>query len=330
MANKSDIFLANNIILKLRTGSQLYGTATPESDEDFIEIGIPKAQYILGMNTVELVDIGEKSKLSSGKNAPDAIDSTIFTLTKFCKLALDGNPNVLELLFVNEQNKVSSTELGEELLSLRDKFISQLIIHRFAGYAFSQRHKMVIKLENYTTLKAGLHALETIDVETEGRFLIEWLQTNSIPEIKDKRDHFSIGDLNIPKNTTIKQAKRYIQQRLEMFGNRKELVSDHGYDVKFAMHYLRLLLECEELMITGNLIFPLKAVDLLKSVRAGEFNIDEVIKFGEYLEKKIEGLKSTTNLPHKPNFKAVNEYVIKTNYKIIKGEMEDGSDTNVY
>jgi hypothetical protein len=36
------------------------------------------------------------------------------------------------------------------------------------------------------------------------------------------------------------------------------------------------------------------------------------------------------SLPHKPNFKAVNEYVIKTNYKTIKGEMEDGSDTNVY
>ncbi len=156
MANKSDIFFDRNIILKLRTGSQLYGTATPESDEDFIEIGVPKAEYILGLNTVAQVDIGVKDKLPSGKNSADAVDSTLFTLTKFCKLALDGNPNILELLFVNNENKIFSNELGEELLGLKEKFVSQLIIHRFAGYAFSQRHKMIIKLENYETLNDAL------------------------------------------------------------------------------------------------------------------------------------------------------------------------------
>jgi len=52
-----------NCILEIVTGSQLYGTATPESDEDFIGIFMPPKEYILGLKSVAEVDLSVVSKM---------------------------------------------------------------------------------------------------------------------------------------------------------------------------------------------------------------------------------------------------------------------------
>jgi predicted nucleotidyltransferase len=50
--NEQDMAL-QNMILKLRIGSVMYGTNTTDSDEDFGGIFIPNKEYILGTKNVE-------------------------------------------------------------------------------------------------------------------------------------------------------------------------------------------------------------------------------------------------------------------------------------
>ena len=79
------------IIFECVTGSRLYGTSTPESDTDIRGVFIPPEEYYLGfLNKVEQVE----DKVS---------DVTHWELSKYLKLALDNNPNILELLFVPKE-----------------------------------------------------------------------------------------------------------------------------------------------------------------------------------------------------------------------------------
>lgn len=59
---------------------------------------------------------------------------------------------------------------------------------------------------------------------------------------------------------------------------RPDLVEKYGYDTKFAMHIIRLLVECEELMRTGEITLPSPEKDLLIGIRNGEHTEEWVIR----------------------------------------------------
>jgi uncharacterized protein len=59
---------------------------------------------------------------------------------------------------------------------------------------------------------------------------------------------------------------------------RPDLVEKYGYDTKFAMHIIRLLVECEELMRSGVITLPSPEKDLLIAIRNGEKTEDWVIR----------------------------------------------------
>lgn len=302
-----------NLILKVRVGSHLYGTSTPESDEDFVGIFVADAEHLLGLKSIKNgeVDLGVKSKDSEGKNTKDAIDFKAYTLEKFASLALENNPNILEILFVNPANVLFANDLGYKLLNLRYEFLSKNIKHRFLGYAFSQKHKMVIKLENYEKL---LEAIDYLDHSTDEQFLLDIKQH---PLFVRKKDHVTIGDVNMPVTVTIKKAKKMLAARLGKFGSRQELVSKYGYDVKFASHLIRLLKEGQELLSTGDLKFPLQYGDLLRDIRAGKFSMDDVLSLADIIESEVGFLYDVTGLPHYPNRELIEKFVIETHKSYI-------------
>lgn len=60
--------------------------------------------------------------------------------------------------------------------------------------------------------------------------------------------------------------------------SRPDLVEKYGYDTKFAMHIIRLLVECEELMRTGVITLPSPEKELLIAIRNGERTEDWVLR----------------------------------------------------
>ncbi len=59
---------------------------------------------------------------------------------RFCELALKANPNVLEVLHFPMVR--ICTELGSELVDLREAFLSQLAVQTYSGYVLSQFKKI--------------------------------------------------------------------------------------------------------------------------------------------------------------------------------------------
>jgi len=72
-------------------------------------------------------------------------------LQKFLVMALKANPNILECLYSPMIEKV--TLISEELLSIRDMFLSQMIFQTFNGYAMSQFKKIEQDIRNSGEIK---------------------------------------------------------------------------------------------------------------------------------------------------------------------------------
>lgn len=302
-----------NKILEIRSGSHLYGLNTENSDEDYIGIFLAPIEYHLGLQKVEQIDLSFKDKLESGRNSKDAIDKTFYELKRFVKLALDNNPNILEVLFVDEKNIIYINEFGRRLLNLKKEFLSKKIIKTFLGYAKSQKRKLMIKKDNLDILFKTKDFLERFNLN-EGLILPE---LKDEPEFKElfkviSKDVYGIGEYNINKNTTIKEALKKVNEIIKNSSNRKELIKEYGYDTKFAYHLVRILLELYEMITTNNLVFPLREKDMLMKIKLGKVDIETLFSIISDIEIAINSIIDSKEslLKDKPNYDVVEKELI--------------------
>jgi hypothetical protein len=120
-------WLADRTILLTLHGSHAYGTSLPTSDYDLKGVAVPTAPYFLGFN-----------KVFEQAESKDPYDTVIYDVRKFCNLAADCNPNIIEVLWTEPSDYLVLTQQGEELLSHRKAFLSRKAKHTFSGYALSQ------------------------------------------------------------------------------------------------------------------------------------------------------------------------------------------------
>jgi predicted nucleotidyltransferase len=80
-------------------------------------------------------------------------------------------------------------------------------------------------------------------------------------------------------------------------GQRPELEAEFGYDVKGAMHMLRVLGEGIELMKTGRITLPRPEVPFLKDVRNGRYKREEINTMADDLFALLEKCVQESALP---------------------------------
>ena len=132
-------------ILKIISGSYMYGTNNVNSDTDYIGICIPAKDYIIGMHKFEQLEERTNPSNADRKNSHADNDYTCYSLPKFIKLAYDNNPNILEVLFVPEKSIIYCDALGKHLLEHKKLFVSKRAFYKFMGYAISQKRKLIAK-----------------------------------------------------------------------------------------------------------------------------------------------------------------------------------------
>lgn len=120
--------LEDFVIYRCVSGSRAYGLETDASDTDLRGVYLAPAEL-----QWSLFGTPEQFEDSTGQ-------WTLWELQKFLIMALKANPNILECLYSPLVDKV--TPLGEELLALREQFLSQMIFQTFNGYAMSQFKKI--------------------------------------------------------------------------------------------------------------------------------------------------------------------------------------------
>lgn len=109
------------------------------------------------------------------------------------------------------------------------------------------------------------------------------------------------------------QKQRLLGERGQLRTHRPELVDEHGYDTKYAMHMLRLGYQGRELLQTGRISLPMREHERLRvfAVRRGDVPFNEVMtEIGE-LEHELEDLLTTSPLPPGPGHAAVDAFLVR-------------------
>jgi len=107
------------------------------------------------------------------------------------------------------------------------------------------------------------------------------------------------------------QRERLLGARGGKHTNRPELIDEHGYDTKYAMHMLRLCFQGLEYMHTGRLTLPVPDPhgEFLRDVRHGKYTLAEVIDRAEALEDALKMLKSRA--PEQPDYAAIDAWLLR-------------------
>lgn len=163
--------LFDRVIYRCIIGSRAYGLEDEASDVDYRGAFLPPAELHWSLYGV-----------------PDQIEcdetqEQYWELQRFLVLALKANPNVLECLYTPLVEKL--TPLGEELLGMREAFLSRLVYQTYNGYVMSQFKKMQADLRNQGRVKPK-HVMHLIRLLISG---ISVLRHGFVPvRVEQRRD----------------------------------------------------------------------------------------------------------------------------------------------
>jgi predicted nucleotidyltransferase len=139
-------WLKDNLVYLTVHGSRAYGLATESSDVDVKGICIPPDevendlfQHFEQAENHPDVEV-QCAYLKNPKNPK--LESTVYSLRKFFILAANINPNIIELLWTHESDRLMYHKSISSLFEHRDLFLSSKAKFTFSGYAFAQAAKI--------------------------------------------------------------------------------------------------------------------------------------------------------------------------------------------
>jgi uncharacterized protein len=128
-----------NEILRGVVGSTCHGTAIDgQDDRDEMAIFIEPPANVCGLTSCNHYIYRDQPE--GVRSQPGDLDLTMYSLRKFCRLATQGSPSVMLLLWL--PSHVTKTNLGAELVEMRRTFVSKESGGRFLGYLMAQKAKL--------------------------------------------------------------------------------------------------------------------------------------------------------------------------------------------
>lgn len=103
-------------------------------DKDVMAVCVPPLSYYFGLR-----QFGARGTQEVKWQEWDIV---IYEARKFISLLAQGNPNVLSLLWLNENHYIKVTDAGRLLIDNRNIFVGRHVYKSFTGYAYDQLHRM--------------------------------------------------------------------------------------------------------------------------------------------------------------------------------------------
>lgn len=129
-------------VFRCQVGSGIHGvTISGYDDRDEMGLCIERPEYVIGLSRFEQYIY--RTQAEGVRSGYGDLDLTVYSLRKWARLALAGNPTVLMPLFVPDSEVVIDSEVGKGLRRHPDRFLSRQTAARFLGYMQAQREQML-------------------------------------------------------------------------------------------------------------------------------------------------------------------------------------------
>ena len=243
-------WLPANVHYLVITGSVSYAVSSDTSDMDIVGFCIPPKEDVFPHLRGEIPGFGRQIQRFDvwqqhhimDKEARQEYDFTIYSVVKFFHLAMENNPNMVDILFTPQRCVLFCSSVAQIVRDNRKLFLHKGVYHKMRGYSYQQLHKIGAK-------------------------------SNS----------------SNPKR----------QADIEKF----------GMDLKFAYHVVRLLLECEQILLEHDLNIEQNA-EILKSIRRGEWSEEKLRGWFDEKEKQLEEMYIKSTLQHTPDEEAIKDLLM--------------------
>lgn len=167
-------------ILRGLVGSTIYGLNVGDGIDDRDEMGVcvEPINVAMGLQTFEQYIFRTAVQREGGnhnaKSQAGDLDLCIYSLRKYVRLALKGNPSILALLFVPREHLVVATAIGIELQNLAPYIVSRKAGGAFLGYLQAQKQRLLGEYGFNT--KYAMHMLrlgyQGVELLTTGRLVM--------------------------------------------------------------------------------------------------------------------------------------------------------------
>lgn len=304
-------------------GSHAYGLNTPTSDVDYKGVAIPPREYFISF-------LNKFEQAEKYENRGHDKDEVIYDIRKFLFLASNCNPNIIEVLFVDDGSISKITPAGQKLRDSRDLFISARVHYTFGGYAHSQLKRIKTHRRWLLSPPKGMPSRSEFNLP-EDKKLVNKQDMGAFDELQEKGYSFDKNLVGIIqrekayKNAVMewKQYQNWIKNRNP---DRAKMEKESGFDRKHAMHLVRLMRMSKEILSGQGVIVKRPDREELLSVRNGSWTYDEVVEHADKLESESRALFDKLKeqdakdraIPLKPNVKKIDKLCQEIIWEAIK------------
>jgi hypothetical protein len=299
-------------------GSVAYGVSSDTSDTDIYSFCIPPKEDLFPHLKGQIVGFGEakhgytrfdnwQQHHVKDPGAQKEYDLNVYNIVDYFQLVMENNPNMIDSLYTPQFCVLHATKVGQMVRENRKLFLHRGSWHTFKGYAFAQMKKMKPVEELHCpdchskqlpwNKKDGKHD-DAVELIADLWASMKW---EGDPE-------FSAYCYNCAKKG--KAAKLSMQKINRKKGKRKESVDKYGFDPKFAYHVVRLLNEIEQILTEGD-IDLMRNREQLKSIRRGEWTLEQIESYFKEKESQLEKLynENKAGLPWGPKEDGLQEKI---------------------
>lgn len=303
--------IPEGVCLLAYRGSIAHGMYVPSTDPTHIDdVDLMGVVLAPEENYIGLEEWGSRGTYEYKRGKWDCV---FYEIRKMFSLLLQGNPNVLSVLWCKPEHFLSLSTAGREIVSNRHLFVGKHVSNAFAGYAQAQLEKMEARdpaeLREYLAITAELkrrgahpnHKGEVFDIPEPDTGIERDVAAWPLDKLLQRMTGFQKKGRNIG----------YIGDK------RKRLVLEHGYDAKNAAHCVRLLRMCREFLETGEMqVFRGDAAELLE-IKRGQWPLERVKSHAAELFEEITSARDRSPLPDKPDRVAAESLLVR----ILRGHL---------
>lgn len=337
-------WLEPRTIFLTRHGSRAYGLATPESDTDYKGVAIPPRRYFLGFLKrfeqaegrdphPDLVIYGLHKFFKLATNANPNIIEVLWTepedhlvVTELGRVLLDHREAFLS-------QKIRHTFSGYALSQLKRIQRHHRWLHsppvappERSAYRLPERSVLprdqVLAAERQIALQLETWELDLEPFDPAARQHLQEQMARIFTELSltsDARWRAAARCVGYDENfidfldreRKFREAQRTWKQFQEWKRNRNPkraaLEAQYGYDLKHALHLVRLLKICRRALETGEVRVKVDAQEReeLLSIKAGAWRYEELVEWASAEDAALSEVQRRSSLPRSPDREAL-------------------------
>lgn len=314
-------------IMLCRAGSHLYGTNTPDSDEDFKAVHVPGYRDILMGSGQAVISTSTGSQTSS--NTAADTDHESFSLARYLELASKMQTIPVEMLFIPEESLLVNTPMWQVIRANRMRILNRNA-KAFVGYCRAQAVRYSLRGDKLRAFEQVVEALsQAFPKQTLMNSFNEQTLMNlrAMPQVTITPKpqpgggavlYMSVFGRECPLTVKAAEALSIYQLPVNTAGERAKRAKDAGgVDLKALYHAVRIAYEGIRLFRDGDMVFPCENLPFLMAIREGRLTHESILDRFDELVLELEEVGDKSTLPVTADRAWIDEFVLKAHFEIV-------------